>query len=136
MLDESKTNFSIAIVTALIMSVIIYLSVSCTTLDSFSQKKLQNCEDHVRATLTDLNKQGYQFVQGGDLVRPNGVLIIGEFLGVTQGKLVTEAMVDTAGLVTELQGQGLAVTGTCDRGGKEWTTLHAEKTVPTKGMKN
>lgn len=88
-----------------------------------STKDLRHCDEVIRSQVDKLTAEGFSIIGGGDAVREDGVLLLGQFINMQTEEGVIGATVDTEPLCDMLRKQDFKEEESCQRGGKEWYTF-------------
>jgi hypothetical protein len=88
-----------------------------------STSDLRHCDEVIRSQVDKLTSEGFAIIGGGDAVREDGVLLLGQFTNMQTEEGIFAATVDTEPLCVFLKEQDFKQEETCQRGGKEWYTF-------------
>jgi hypothetical protein len=92
----------------------------------------KHCDQVMQEKTHALESAGFVVVTRSDVIRPDGVMLFGEFLNAQKEEGVITAVVDTEALAWMLLIQSFKEEGICSRGGKEWFSFSKQKKIETK----
>lgn len=81
---------------------------------------LKHCDQAIKDQIQGLESEGFTIVGGADEIRPDGVMLLGQFLNVQKEEGAIAVTVDTQTLADLLTAQSFKQGELCDRGGKQW----------------
>lgn len=98
-----------------VLALVAFLFTGCMT-----TSELQHCDEAIHHQIKSLENQGFSVVGGGDFVKAEGVILMGQFLNLEREEGVIAVTVDTEPLSEFFTEQKFKKESTCQRGGKEW----------------